>query len=95
MKWRGRTYFDPGAMIWTNTVIIIQICKNEELGQKVRTKVGFSLIWSSDLDFELVWSLFELGLKMVKANILTEFQEDLAKIDAAIVLIMFFFDLTW
>lgn len=63
-------------MIWTNTVIIIQISLFQLQKQEIRSVSqkkcykGFSMIWQSDVDFETTWSLFELGLKIIKVTIL-------------------------
>ena len=55
---------------------------------------AFSMIWPSDLLFDLTWPNFKLDRDFVRNNILTKFQVDSAKNVASRVNTSFFYDLT-
>ena len=56
---------------------------------------AFSMIWPSDLLFDLTWPNFELVRDFVKNNILTKFQVDWTENVGSGVYTSVFYDLTW
>ena len=56
---------------------------------------GFSKIWPSDLVFHPSWPIFKLVRDIIKANILSNFQEYWTENMASRAYTMFFLDLTW
>ena len=56
---------------------------------------GFSMIWPTDLVFDLTWLIFELDWDIVKMIILSKFDDDKTKTVASRVFTRFIYDLTY